>query len=227
MRKSFVIFYRKMFPAVDKKWRFGYSKGGKNFQSKGREEMFSLAPCLALLDSAEEQEAFLALYHRYNRLVLHQAKKIVGKEEWAEGVMRGVFIYIAGHFEKFSSSSPWQTARLVVLCTESRACDFLRREKIEQDKGERKAEQSCFFVRDFEERLDIERAVVRQERLQRMAREIAALPEVYRVPLELKMKDYSDGEISELLGISLTALYKRLQRAYAAVRQRMEAEDDR
>lgn len=60
-----------------------------------------------------------------------------------------------------------------------------------------------------------------------MAREIAALPEVYRVPLELKMKDYSDGEISELLGISLTALYKRLQRAYAAVRQRMEAEDDR
>ena len=204
-----------MFLVVDKKWRFGYSKGGKNFQSKGREEMFSLAPCLALLDSAEEQETFLALYHRYNRLVLHQAKKIVGKEEWAEDVMQEVFIYIAGHFEKFSSSSPWQTARLVVLCTESRACDFLRREKIEQDKGERKAEQSCFFVRDFE------------ERLQRMAREIAALPEVYRVPLELKMKDYSDGEISELLGISLTALYKRLQRAYAAVRQRMEAEDDR
>lgn len=95
MRKSFVIFYRKMFLVVDKKWRFGYSKGGKNFQSKGREEMFSLAPCLALLDSAEEQEAFLALYHRYNRLVLHQAKKIVGKEEWAEDVMQEVFIYIA------------------------------------------------------------------------------------------------------------------------------------
>ena len=187
--------------------------------------MFSLAPCLALLRSAEEQESFLALYHRYNRLVLHQAKKIVGKEEWAEDVMQEVFVYIAGHFEKFSTFSPRQTARLVVLCTQSRACDLLRREKAEQGKGESEAEQARLFVRDFEERLDTERAVLRRERVQRMAEEIAALPEIYRVPLELKMKDYSDGEISELLGISLPALYKRLQRAYAAVRRRMEEED--
>ena len=59
---------------------------------------------------------------------------------------------------------------------------------------------------------------------QKTCRATAGLPEQYRVPLELKMKEYTNREISELLGISMQTLYKRLQRAYAAVRVEMEAD---
>ena len=78
-------------------------------------------------------------------------------------------------------------------------------------------------VRAFEERMDTERVLLRRERVDRMVQVIACLPETYRLPLELKMKDYTNQEIGELLGISMAALYKRLQRAYAAVRAEIEA----
>ena len=189
--------------------------------------MFSMALCLALLDSAEEEEAFLAFYRRYHRLALYQAKKIVEREEWAEEVVQEVFCYIAGHFQRFSEAGSYQAARLVVLCTESRACDLLRKERKEQAMQEKSANAAREDVRAFEEQMDIERVLLRRERVERMIRVIAALPEIYRVPLELKLKDYGNSEISEMLGISMATLYKRLQRAYAAVRAEIkEAEKD-
>ena len=187
------------------------------------QSMFSLAPCLALLDTSQEKEAFMAFYRQYHRLVLHQAMQILNKEEWAEEVLQEVFLYIAEHFERFSSVSSYQAARLAVLCTTSRAHNLLRKERKEQEMQEKSTTAARDDVRAFEERMDIERVLLRRERVERMVQVIARLPETYRLPLELKMKDYTDQEISELLGISMAALYKRLQRAYAAVRAEMEA----
>lgn len=185
--------------------------------------MFSLAPCLALLDTSQEKEAFMAFYRQYHRLVLYQAMQIVNKEEWAEEVLQEVFLYIAEHFERFSSVSSYQAARLAVLCTTSRAHNLLRKERKEQEMQEKSTTAARDDVRAFEERMDTERVLLRRERVERMVQVIARLPETYRLPLELKMKDYTDQEIGELLGISMAALYKRLQRAYAAVRAEMEA----
>lgn len=187
------------------------------------QSMFSLAPCLALLDTSQEKEAFMAFYRQYHRLVFHQAMQILNKEEWAEEVLQEVFLYIAEHFERFSSVSSYQAARLTVLCTTSRAYNLIRKERKEQEMQEKSTTAARDDVRAFEERMDTERVLLRRERVERMVQVIARLPETYRLPLELKMKDYTDQEISELLGISMAALYKRLQRAYAAVRAEMEA----
>ena len=186
--------------------------------------MFSLIPCLGLLNTAEEQEAFYAFYQRYHRLVLYRAKQIVGKEDWAEDVMQDVFLYAAEHFGQFSSGSRYHTARLLVLCTASRACDFMRKERKEQGVQEKTADEARAFVHLVDEELDRECVLLQRERIEQMMQVIAGLPEQYRVPLELKMKEYTNREISELLGISMQTLYKRLQRAYAAVRVEMEAD---
>ena len=89
---------------------------------------------------------------------------------------------------------------------------------------EKTADEARAFVHLVDEELDRECVLLQRERIEQMMQVIAGLPEQYRVPLELKMKEYTNREISELLGISMQTLYKRLQRAYAAVRVEMEAD---
>ena len=54
-----------------------------------------LAIYLAALDSADNAEAFEAVYERYKRLVYHVACQIVHDPHLAEDVAQEVFLYIA------------------------------------------------------------------------------------------------------------------------------------
>ena len=57
-----------------------------------------LAIYLAALDSADNAEAFEAVYERYKRLVYHVACQIVHDPHLAEDVAQEVFLYIAKNF---------------------------------------------------------------------------------------------------------------------------------
>ena len=69
-----------------------------------------LAIYLAALDSADNAEAFEAVYERYKRLVYHVACQIVHDPHLAEDVAQEVFLYIAKNFARFCC---WLSGRML------------------------------------------------------------------------------------------------------------------
>lgn len=69
-----------------------------------------LAIYLAALDSADNAEAFEAVYERYKRLVYHVACQIVHDPHLAEDVAQEVFLYIAKNFARLHRQDPHKFA---------------------------------------------------------------------------------------------------------------------
>ena len=76
-----------------------------------------LAIYLAALDSADNAEAFEAVYERYKRLVYHVACQIVHDPHLAEDVAQEVFLYIAKNFTRLHRQDPHKFAAYLVSCT--------------------------------------------------------------------------------------------------------------
>lgn len=179
--------------------------------------MFSLALCLAVLESDEERSEFIAFYEKYKRLVFYVARKIVGNEESAQDAAQEVFMYAAEHFDKFRSGEHSGTARYLVLCARSRALNTLDSEK--KYSGED-------VPGDTPSDTDTEDAVVSADALERVIGIVKNLPERYRIPLELHANDWKTSEISSMLNISEDAVRKRIQRGRSMVKERIAKADE-
>ena len=176
-----------------------------------------LALCLAMVEP-EEQEAFTAFFDRHYKPVLYKACKILKNRESAEDVTQEIFLYAADHFEKFRGRKDAEIRRYLMECTESRAVDMLRRrngapEKADEGEVARAATD------------DTEQIVLRQDTMTRLLRCIDELDAPCRAALKLRMAGVPAEEAAQMLGISREAFYKRAQRGYAVLRERMVRED--
>ena len=179
--------------------------------------MFSLALCLAVLETDEERSEFVTFYEKYKRLVFYVARKIVGNEESAQDAAQEVFMYAAEHFDKFRSGESGKAARYLVLCARSRALNILDKEK--KYSGGDEAD-------DVDSGGDAEDAVVSADALERVIGIVKNLPERYRIPLELRANGLETSEISSMLNISEDAVRKRIQRGRAMVKERIAKADE-
>lgn len=181
--------------------------------------MLSFSLCLAMMENPEDHGAFAAFFERYHRLVLQKAQNYVGTYESAEDVAQEVMLYAAKNFDRFPLKNDHKIIALLLCCTKSRAIDYLRKN----------GKFDCVDLEDGEKDMDSidssEQIVLTAETAQRVLAAVAALPERYRAPLELKMNDFSYDEIADMLNISKETAYKRIQRGYAIIRERMAAED--
>lgn len=181
--------------------------------------MLSLSLCLSLLEKPEDSAAYAAFFDRYHRMVLQKAQSYVTAYEAAEDVAQEVMLYTAKHFDQFQNKNDHKLIALLLSCTKSRAIDYLRKHEkfdcVELD-GETTAVPSI----DTSEQI-----VLTAETIQRALLQVSALPEHYRAPLKLHMNDVPYDEIAGILQISKETAYKRVQRAYAIMRERMVAED--
>lgn len=181
--------------------------------------MLSLSLCLALLDSDVDNDAYTEFFNKYHRLVIHKAKQIVKNQESAEDIAQEVFLYAAEHFtERFYGREHSHIMHYLICCTGSRAIDFLRKQKSEYLDFEN-AELEGFFIEDTAQ------IVFRKGTSMCVFEIIKSLPEIYCAALSLKLDGESYAEIAEMLNISPQNAYKRVQRAYAMVRERMVTED--
>ena len=182
--------------------------------------MLLLAPCLALLETEEEKQSFSVFFERYHRLVLKKARDVVKTQEAAEDVGQEVFLYAAEHFKKFQDRRPDEILHYLILCTASRASNYLKQDKRPEDSGagEDAAANVCVD--------DAERIVLQKDTAQRALALVQALPERYRAPLELRLEGESYDEIAALLSLPRDTVYKRIQRGYQHVRERLVREDD-
>lgn len=181
--------------------------------------MLSVSLGLALLEDPGDSTQYAAFFSRYHRLVLHRAASYVKTREAAEDVAQEVMLYAAMHFGQFQHKSEHTIISYLLTCTRSRAVDYLRKQEkfdcVELDEN----------AADLPSIDTSEQIVLTAETAQRALRHAAALPQRYRMALKLHMGNASYDEIAALLNISKETAYKRVQRAYAMIRERMVAED--
>ena len=71
--------------------------------------------------------------------------------------------------------------------------------------------------------LSVAQQVEEHELLERVAQEINALPDIYRVPFRLMLEQFSHREIAESLGISVATVVQRIHRARVRLRPQVQA----
>ncbi|MCI5843269.1 MAG: sigma-70 family RNA polymerase sigma factor [Clostridiales bacterium] len=182
--------------------------------------MLLLAPCLALLETEEEEQSFSAFFERYHRLVLKKARDVVKTQEAAEDVGQEVFLYAAEHFEKFNGRKERDIVHYLRLCTQSRAINYLNKNRLEEPLDEEQIAAGGICVENAEQIL------LRHDTAARILTAVEKLPERYRAPLELRLEGESYDEIAALLSLPRDTVYKRIQRGYQHVRERLVREDD-
>ncbi len=176
-----------------------------------------LAICLAMVEP-EEHDAFTNFFYRYHKLVLFKALEITQNRETAEDVAQEMFLYAAKNFEKFKTGTEREIRYYLMICTQSRAIDALRKGQTAPEAADE--ETAAHAAVD-----DAERIVLRQDTLTRLLRYIDELDERYRAPLKLWMDGVPYSEIAQMLNITKDNTYKRTQRGYALLRERMVQED--
>ena len=181
--------------------------------------MLGFFHCLAMLENKEDHAAYTVFYIRYHRFVLKQALNIVKNWESAEDVTQEVMVYAAENFGKFRDRPTQQIMRYLNLCTQGRALNFLQRER--RDMVEESAEALDAAV----DSMNVETVVISQDNIERMYQAISELPDIYRIPLELKALDLTAKEIAEMLGLPLPTIYKQVVRGCKKLRERMVQED--
>lgn len=181
--------------------------------------MLSLSLCLTLLPPEMDEDAFTAFFDRYQKLVLYKANEIIKNQESAEDIAQEVFIYIARHFEKFYEKEETKAKHYLLLCTESRSIDYIRKERNVTHVDLESAQTEDALIEDAE------RIVLRKDTALQALTAAEALPEIYRAAIMLQLDGISYADIAEMLNISKDTAYKRAQRGYAMIRERLVKEN--
>lgn len=163
-----------------------------------------LAFYLSMLDTQEEKDKFEYLYTKYRALMFHVANEVLEDTYAAEDAVQDTFLRIIQKIADIDISDSQKIKRLIVIITQGVARDMWRQR--------RRMPQA-----DYEEiapTLSIAPDMLGNVAAEELVGLIAALPETYRVPLELKVyHELSEKQIADVLHISHDAVRKRIQRA--------------
>lgn len=165
---------------------------------------------LQMLETSEDKQRFERLYSTYRGLMHHVAWKLLGSDREAEDAVHQAFLSIIKNFSKISEIDCPQTRSYIVITVERKAIDMLRarqrRAEVDLDAG----------LRGLEIPLPGDDG---------LADAMARLPAEHREILLLRFDNgYSVRELEKMLGLSRSAVQKRIQRAKAALREEYEKE---
>jgi len=165
---------------------------------------------LAMIDSPDDQEKFESVYLKYRYLMLHIAKQILQKHQDAEDAVHQAFVSIIKNIEKISAVGSPETRSYIVIITERKAIDILRRNQ----------RHPASALDDEMIGLDIPAPEDHP-----LAAAMAKLPAHYRQALLLRYDNgFSSREIASLLGISESGVRKLLARGKKALQRQLEDE---
>ncbi len=167
-----------------------------------------------------DAEALAELYDRFSGMLLGLAIKILGNPSDAEDVLQEVFVQVwkqASRYQRSRSSvSTW-----LVLITRSRSIDRLRSRNVKlRTASDAKRENTRFHTSP--EGLG---NVLMEERHERLAQELADLPDQQRQALEMAYyQGMTQREIAEATGTPLGTVKTRTLLAMRKLRLALEGE---
>lgn len=167
---------------------------------------------LQLLPSPSDKDKFEQLYTLYRGLMFYVARRILPGEADAEDAVHQAFVSIIENLKKISEVRCPKTRSYVVIITERKAIDILR-------------SRSRLSPEAFEERTyGVELPLPGDGGL---ADAMSRLSAAYRQALLLRYyHGYTVREMAPMLGRKPGAVQKLLTRAKAALRKKLEQEDE-
>ncbi|MCZ7584136.1 MAG: RNA polymerase sigma factor [Deltaproteobacteria bacterium] len=164
---------------------------------------------------AGDASAFEAIMKRYRRMVYFTALKIVGDHDGADEVAQKTFISAYKNLAGFEGRSSLKTWLFRIASNYSK--NFVR------DRKRRSGEELQDFAHAVEP--SAPGAIEKAQRRDSLREAVQELPARQREVLELRVDhDLSYGEISELLGCSVSAAKVNYHYAVKSLRARMSGE---
>lgn len=167
---------------------------------------------LVMIDALDDQVKFERVYTKYRYLMLHVANQILQNHHDAEDAVHQAFISIIENLDKISEVNSPKTRSYIVIITERKAIDLLR--KIQK-------RQSLEFNED------IAGVEIHFEMDNSIAAVIAKLPSQYREVLLMRYYNgFSAKEIGSILSMSDSGVRKLIARAKKALQVMLEKEGE-
>lgn len=167
---------------------------------------------LAMIDSPNDQAKFERVYNKYRYLMLHVAYKILQNHHDAEDAVHQAFISIIENIDKISEVNSPKTRSYIVIITERKAIDLLRKIQKRQ-------------TLEFNE--DISGVEIPFEMDNPIAAAIAKLPLQYREVLLMRYYNgFSAKEIASIISMSDSGVRKLIVRAKKALQELLEKEGE-
>lgn len=172
---------------------------------------------LMMLDSEDEKSRFIQLYEQYRKLMHYEARRILKDDHLAEDAVQEAFLRIAKNFHKIDEIFCPQTRNFVVIIVKNAALTMTKETFAAESYDAEAFQEPGDSWADMADRAQYEEAV----------RAILEIPEIYRHVFYLhEYYGYSLKETANLLGITVDAAKKRVQRARKLLRERLEDKED-
>lgn len=179
----------------------------------------------AACDRDPEEGALLeSIFRNHYKKMLGIAYSVTGNTADAEDAVSVAFEYIWNHISYFMGRDDDDVKRLLTTYVKNAALNVIRSRRAKKNDtvsfdSEEFREQE-FRVSDKE---SLEDLVIRREQLSRVLECLDKLPDTDRQIILLKYRyGYSSKAISEVMGLSITAVDNRLSRARAKLRVMLE-----
>ena len=169
-----------------------------------------LAFFLAVLESNEERQQFVAIYEQYHERMEQVALHILEDQHDAEDAVQNAFLQVIKHFEKIFTIPCEELPFWIISIVKNESLMVLRKRCRTVPLEDWSAfEKSADEVTGYNELVELFRN----------------LPETYRAVLEMKLLvGYTDKEIAKHLNISETAVSSRASRGRELLRKLVEKE---
>ncbi|MDE6673091.1 MAG: sigma-70 family RNA polymerase sigma factor [Ruminococcus sp.] len=168
---------------------------------------------LSVLDTAEDKAEFEDLYIKYKQRMYAVAYKILNNVEDAEDAVHDTFIKIADNFEMIKKFSCQELQSYIVIIVRNTSINIYRKNQKNSEYLTRLDDNQITINVDFFENIDRDELI----------KAISNLPLIYKDILFLHyFRKYTTKEISEMLAISVDAVWKRIERAKKLLKEKLE-----
>ena len=193
-----------------------------------------LALMLALVETPEEQILFEKIYHAHRKDMKKAAYYILKDDHLAENAVNEAFFRLARRFSSFTINGVEtdETKGLVMILVKNEARRILKEEKRQRGESLSIEEELCREDLSREDNLRVEdEHILTDIRARKALEEIDNLGPTYRDVLYLFLVEGQPvKDIAAELGISVSAVKKRLERGKNLLKERMsewgEGEED-
>ncbi len=166
-------------------------------------------------DPASERQKFREIYENYRRLMYQVAYEILKNHEDAEEALQEAFFRISKNISKISDTFCPQTKNYVVIICKKVALSMLKKRRVQR----MELDVEIPDVPDFP---TPEAISEENEAVQIVLEEVLGLPDIYREVLYLSVvREMTQREIAETLGVKRETVKKRIQRGKNILRRQL------
>jgi RNA polymerase sigma-70 factor (ECF subfamily) len=173
-----------------------------------------------IIQDEQERLKIADIYEKYRYKCLHIALNIVKNQEMAEDAVEDAFIEVIKQKNKILSMECSDLVPYLVTIVKSRAINIIKKTNRISDTP----------IEDLNETIEsgeipVDEQVISKQGFERLLAHVSNLDENYKIVFEMKYRDcLSNGEIAEILNITLKNVEMRLYRAKLKLRKLIEGE---